>query len=229
VSVRSLLVAALLCATAGGAMRAQAPPPPGRPVTTPPVERLGKDLVRVGNVRVNTALRELSVPGTVNGVKTLEFLANTPNGLKAYESALTLNTDGVTFNTALLMLGLDNTRTRMLPSRELDGDRVELWVEANAASPGRFRAERLVFDQATGKEMPEGTWVYTGSLFADNGRYLADMDGVLIGFVHTRSAIIDHPEAVGIGRYGSVILNPNLGLAANAPVTLVVKAVSAPK
>src|SRR5436190_18603940 len=62
------------------------------PQTTPPpsVERLGKDLFRIGKTRVNTATREVTVTGTVNPVTTLEFLANPPRGLKAYESALTL-------------------------------------------------------------------------------------------------------------------------------------------
>src|SRR5262249_15592758 len=37
------------------------------------VERLGKDLFRVGRTRVNTATREVSVTGTVNPVTVLEF------------------------------------------------------------------------------------------------------------------------------------------------------------
>src|SRR5437762_228005 len=81
---------------------ASAPPPPV-------VERLGKDLFRLGQVRVNAATREVTVPGTINPVSTLEFLANTPGGMKAYESALTLESDGVTFNTALVLIGLERS------------------------------------------------------------------------------------------------------------------------
>jgi hypothetical protein len=64
-------------------------------------------------------------------------------------------------------------------------------------------------------------------MFQPNGRYLSDVDGVLIGFVHSRAAVIEHPETVGAGRYGSVVLNPNLGLQAGMAVTLTVKALGA--
>jgi len=199
--------------------------PPQTASTPPAVERLGKDLFRIGKTRVNTATREVTVAGTVNPVTTLEFLANPPRGMKAYESALTLDVDGVTFNTALVLVGLERTHTRMLPNRQLDGDRVELWVELPGSPPKRMRAERLIFDRATNAEAPESTWVYTGSMFLENGRYLADSDGVLIGFVHTRSAVIDRPETLGVGRYGSVVLNPNIGLQPGMAISLTVKAV----
>jgi hypothetical protein len=188
------------------------------------VERLGKDLFRLGNVRVNTATREVTVTGTVNPVTVLEFLANPPRGLKAYESALTLDTDGVTFNTALVLIGLDRAHARLLPKRTVDGDRVELWIDIPGPSPKRVRAERLIFDRATNQEAPESSWIYTGSMFLENGRYLPDTDGVLIGFVQNRAAIIERGETYGIGRYGAVVLNPNLGLQPGMTVTLTVKA-----
>ena len=43
----------------------------------------------------------------MNDVEMLEFVANTINGAKAYESALTLQTDAISFNAALLLIGLD--------------------------------------------------------------------------------------------------------------------------
>ena len=91
----------------------------------------------------------------------------------------------------------------------------------------KFRAERLVFDRMTNQELPVSHWVYSGSMFQPNGRYLSDVDGVLIGFVHSRAAVIEHPGTVGVGRYGSVVLNPNLGLQPGAAVTLTVKALGA--
>lgn len=200
---------------------AQGQPPAA---TRPAVERLGKDLLRIGRVQVNTATREVSVPGTVNPVSTLEFLANTPRGLKAYESALTLDSDGVTFNTALVLIGLERANARMLPSRLIEGDRVELWIDVAGPPARRFRAERLIFDRNTSQEYPETTWIYTGSMFQPDGKYLSDVEGVLIGFIHSRSAVIDHAETIGIGRYGQVVLNPNLGLEPGMPLTLTVKA-----
>jgi hypothetical protein len=224
-----VVLAALFAVSQGpAAAQGRGAPPPAVPAPTAPpaVERLGKDLVRIGRVTVNTATREASVRGTVNPVSTLEFLANTPRGLKAYESALTLESDGVTFNTALVLIGLDRANAHLLPNRSLDGDRVELWVEVEGTPARRFRAERLIFDRATNQELPESSWIYSGSMFQPNGLYLADLEGVLIGFVHSRAAVIEHAETIGVGRYGSVVLNPNLGLQPGSAITLTVKALS---
>lgn len=206
----------------------QAPPAAASQPPNPVVERIGKDLLRVGRTRVNTATREVSVTGTVNPVSVLEFLANPLRGLKAYESALTLDTDGVTFNTALILTGLERTHARLTPTRTVDGDRVELWVDLPGPPPTRVPAERLIFDRATNREAAESAWIYTGSMFLGNGRYLPDMDGVLIGFVQNRAAIIERAETLGVGRYGSVVLNPNLGLQPGMTITLTVKALGAP-
>src|SRR5437763_19283 len=68
------------------------------PATVPQVERLGDHLFRIGSIRVDTANSELSVAGKVNGsVTTLEFVANTRGGFKAYESAIELDTNAVVF------------------------------------------------------------------------------------------------------------------------------------
>lgn len=227
--IRRLVCLTLLAPAAGFAQGRTGPAGSQPPATAPQamVERLGRDLFRLGKIRVNTATREVSVPATVNPVSTLEFLANTPRGLKAYESALTLESDGITFNTALVLIGLERANARLLPDKSIDGDRVELWIEIPGTPPRRMRAERLVFDRATDAEIPEGTWVYTGSMFLENGRYMADADGILIGFIHSRSAVIDHPDTIGVGRYGSIVLNTSLGLQPGAALTLIVKAVGA--
>ena len=217
----------LLSANAPVSMQ-EAPPKP------PVVEKIGKDQIRIGQIMVDTAKREISVQGTVNDVTVLEFVANTLGGLKAYESAVTLNTDGVTFNAALLLIGLDRANARV-PTRHFDpeqpaGDPVELWIEWEGADkrPQRVRAEQLIFDRTTNETMAEGPWVYTGSSFHPDGRYVADADGVLIGFVHSPAPVIEHQRGAGIDRYGSIILNPKLGLKGGTPITLRVKSLKPP-
>jgi hypothetical protein len=199
------------------------------------VEKLGEHLFRLGQIRVDSASREIAVPGTVNPVTVLEFVANTRAGLKAYESALTLDTDAVAFNTALVLIGLDKTHAQA-PARHFDsaeprGDAVEIWVDLPGPPPQRIRAERLVYDLVTKSTLPEGPWVYTGSTFMRSvgGKdfYLAESDGVLIGFVHSPAPIIENVHGAGLDRYGSIVLNPNLGLLAGTPVTLRVKALGA--
>jgi hypothetical protein len=196
-----------------------------------PIRRLGDGLLELGPIRIDATNREIRVPGKVNDVTILEFVANTLGGFKAYESALTLNTDAVTFNTALLLIGLDKKQARV-PLRHFDpeppkGDPVEIWVEwERGAEHRRMRIEQLLFDKRTKQTLSEGPWVYTGSTFLAD-RYLAELDGVLIGFVHSPSPIIENPRDGAVNAYGHVILNPNIGLPPGTAVTLVVKALPA--
>jgi hypothetical protein len=210
--------------TAGTAAAPQAPAPP------PVVEKLGPTLMRVGGIRVDLAKREISMPATINDVLVLEFVANVAKGLKAYESAMTIQTDAITFNTALLLIGLDKANARV-PTQHFDpiapaGDPVEMWIEwKNGATARRVGVEELLFDRQLGKTVPPSTWVYTGSAFLPDGRYWADADGILIGFVHSPAPIIENIAGVGVNRYGAVVLNPNIGLSAGLEVMLTVKAV----
>jgi hypothetical protein len=189
---------------------------------------MGPSLVGIGGIRVNTATKELRVPGRINQVTVLEFIANTPKGLKEYESAITIETTGVAFNTALLLLGLDPARSRV-PVQHFDpippkGDPVELLVEwTTPAGTRRVKVEELLWNEVTKTTMPEGPWVYTGSVITA-GQLLADADGVLIGFVHSPAPLIENPRAIPAKAYGELILNPQLNLAGGTPVTVIVRA-----
>ena len=209
------------------------PPRPGDAqgdAKPPAVERLGPNLYRVGAIRVDVARREISVAGTVNpDVKTLEFIANGRDGLRAYETAVTLDTDGVTFNTALLLIGLDRSRARNAPKNHFDpavadGDPVDVSVACPGHECQRMPAERLMYDIGTKRALSGGSWVYTGSTFLPDGRYLAQIDGTLISFVHDPASIIEYASGAGLNRYGSIILNPNLGLPAKTAVTVIIRA-----
>ena len=216
----------LLATSTIAAAPQQDPPRPASPKV--PVQKISANLYRLGSIQVDTQKREATVAGKVNEATVLEFVANTVNGMKAYESALTLETDAVTFNAALLLIGLDPARARV-PTQHFDpippsGDPVEIFVEWNRGKgPERVPIETLLFDKRTNKPLPEGPWVYTGSSFVE-GKYRADLDGVLIGFVHSPSPIIENPRDGAVGAFGAVVLNPNLGLPAGTPVTVTVKA-----
>jgi hypothetical protein len=227
------LRSSLLCLSLGLAipLGSAAQPPAAPEPKASPIEKLGDNLFRLGSIRVDTSKRELSVSGQVNPVTVLEFVANTTNGMKAYESAITLDTNAITFNAALLLMGLDKSHSR-IPLYRTDpngvaGDPVEIWIDTTGPSPQHFRAERLIYDRATKEAASDGSWVFTGSSFLNDGRYRAEADGVLIGFVHDVSTILELTRAVGLGRYGAVILNPTLGLTPGMPITLTVKAVGA--
>ena len=214
----------------------QLPPPPTPrspyfgPLPAPsPVERLGPGLVRVGNIRVDTAKKELSVDGVVNDARVLEFLANTKDGWKAYESALELNTNAVNFNVACLLIGLDNAGAVVsrfqfdpLPPQ---GHPLEMFVEWDSGGKRRrIRAEQLVYSRVTKQTLTEGPWVYTGSVFdTENKTYMAETEGTLVGFLHNTAPIIESPRSL-VGNFGDSIVNPELNLKAGATVTLIVRA-----
>ena len=169
------------------------------------------------------------MPATVtSGVVTLEFVAATARGLKAYESALTVDTSATAFNAAMLMLGVDPAHARV-PTRHFDpippaGDPVEIFVVPSRADARPVRIEQLLFDKRTGSTLPPGPWVYTGSTFS-RGQYMAEVDGVLIGFVHSPSPVIENPRAGAVNAYGDIIANgTRVGLPGGAAVTLVVRA-----
>lgn len=217
---------------------AQLPPPPGSK-PKPAIQKLSPTQYRIGMVTVDTAKREVVAPATINDVAVLEFVANTAGGFKAYESALTVHTDAISYNAALLLIGLDPSRAKV-PTMHFDpkppvGDPVEVLVEWNPGGAAkRVAIEELLFDRRTNTTLPAGPWVYTGSTFFDDGqgqgkKFLAEMDGVLIGFVHSPAPVIENPREGAVNGYGAIVLNPNLGLKPGQPVTLIVRALPLPK
>ena len=75
-----------------------------------------------------------------------------------------------------------------------------------------MRAEELLYNQDTGTTLTESDWVYTGSYFLEDGRYLADVEGILVGFIHRSAPIFEYPLNEGVGAYGHVVFNSGLGL-----------------
>jgi hypothetical protein len=200
------------------------------------IKKLGPNVFAIGSIRVDTAKREVSVPGKVNSVAVLEFVAGTKDGMKAYESALSLEAYAINFNAALLLIGLDTAHGRA-PTHHFDpavpqGDPVEIWVEGSANGKNfRVPAEQLLYDREKNAAISGSSWVYTGSTFLQGNptpRFMAEEDGVLIGFVHSPAPLIEQVLGSGVARYGRIVLNPNLGLAPDMPITLTVKALPTP-
>jgi hypothetical protein len=198
---------------------------------SPPIEEIGEDVYRVGRIRVDLSHREATVDGVVNDVSVLEFVATTKGGFKSYESAIEMDTDAISFNLAMLLLGLDKSRA-VLSRYHFDpeppqGDPVEIWIEwEDGGKTRRVRGERLIYNATSKKTLPETPWVYTGSVFMPDGSYLAERDGVLIGVVHTPAPIIENPLPDGVGDYGAWVLNPTLGLPPGTAIKVTVKALA---
>jgi len=211
----------------GGQASAQEAPAPR---TAAPIERLGPSLHRVGNVQVNTATKEASVRGVVTEASVLEFVAVTKGGFKAYESALELDTNAINFNVALILIGVDPARS-VPPTRQFDpaipqGDAVEMWVEWDESNGRRkVRVEQLIYNKQSNTTLPEGPWVYTGSVFVEGAKaFLADIEGSLIGFAHTPATIIDSPRPLPATTDGNDVLNPALNLKPGTAIQLTIRA-----
>lgn len=235
------LVVATCCAFAISALvdARQEPPAPAKkprvyaggppPSATSPVERLGEFRLRIGRVLVDMEAKEVSVPGVVNDVTLFEFLASTRGGYKSYESLIEADTPAIDLNLGLILIGMDRERAKP-PRAHFDpaipkGDPVEIWVAWTAGGQARkVRGEELIFDEGSGQTLSAGRWVYTGSQFVRGGRgLLADVDGVLIGFVHSPSPLIERAEPIP-GPFTAITLNRRLELTPGTAVTLSLKA-----
>lgn len=222
------VLSARLAAQQGPQLKTPRSPFLGPTPAPSPVERVSRDVVRIGTILVDTGKKELSVEGVVNDASVLEFLANTKGGWKAYESAFEMDTNAVNFNVACLLIGLDNAGA--VPSKfQFDpqppqGHPVEMFVEwEDAGKPRRLRAEQLLYNKVTKETLPEGPWVYTGSVFQPENRYAAEVEGTLIGFMHTVAPIIENPRPIS-GAWGDTAIHPDLNLKPGTQMKLIVRA-----
>ena len=213
----------------------QNPPPPGPGRSSarrvpPAPKKVGENLVRLGSILIDTKNNEVTVSGRMLPDRTLEFIASTKMGAKSYESAIELDTDAVTFNLAMIMIGLDRSRA-VVPQMHFDpnaaGDPVDIWVEWGTGKAKRkVSVDELLYDERAQKVPEMGTWVYTGSTMYPSGDFAAEVDGVLIGFVHDPASIIENTVGSGINAYGTIKLNPALKLQTGTAVKLTVKAIA---
>lgn len=236
----SFVILEVLCIAVLAYSQASQNPPPlppnerGKAPSEPPViKKLGENLVQINNIVVDTIRKEVSITGHSMADRTLEFIASTKRGMKLYESAIELDTDATTFNFALIMIGLDKKRglaPREHFGKEVGGDPVEIWVEWKSGETKRkVNINELLYDAQNQKVPTMGAWVYTGSTVLPDGRFLAETDGVLIGFVHDPASLIENVSGGGINAYGSIKLNPNINLAPDTEIKLTVRALPKPK
>lgn len=202
-------------------------PNDGRMTQQPNVQELGEEKFRIGAITVDRAKRVITVPGRMlpyEGGKAIEFFATMKQGFKAYESVVTLDANAFEFNLACILIGLDADRASEVSyhfdPEPVEGDRVSIRVSWQV---GDQRIERDAVELIKlGEEKPASpaAWVYTGSGFIEGDRYLAQMDGVLIGLIHDPASIIEHREGLGLGNWGSVVIDPEIAPAGGQEIQL---------
>jgi hypothetical protein len=190
-----------------------------------PVEDLGNGRYRVGAIEIDKDAQRFTVPGTAIGLAEgtpIEFLAVAKGGYKSYEALLELDVSAVEFNLACILIGLD-TANASHPKHHFDktivtGDVVDVrvsWVRDGREQ--EFEIERLLRGTA---EPRDHVWVYTGSVFSQQGVYMATMAGTLIGVVHDPESIIQHQKGMGLGEYGAIAIDPDFMPPAGTRVTV---------
>jgi hypothetical protein len=179
------------------------------------VKNLGNGKLQVGNIIIDENKNEAIVPGRLNMIEgPIEFIACTKGGYKAYESVLEMDTDAKSFNLSMILLGLDPKKGKAaayhFDPNPPQGDSVEIFIQWDTEDGKKvIKAQQLIYDMNTEKTFPADDWIYTGSVFLENGSYLAEEAGVLIGFVHDPASIIESHFSGKFPAFGSYVVNKN--------------------
>lgn len=181
----------------------------------PHMEKIGEKRYRIGEIIVDQAAAEFTLPGTVLHLKDpLEYLAVARGGLKEYESLLELSASPMEFNLACILIGLDE-KNSVKPRYQFDERKAEgQAVSVSISWQQDGETVRISGAQAMsiGDEVfADDSWVYIGSMTSEDGQqFMADMTGTLIGFVHDPYSVIDHANGAAIGAYGLLTGNEDL-------------------
>ena len=234
--LRSFVLLTALVAPAAASAQIAPPLPPQAPA---PVEDLGGGRYRIGAITVDRAAGQFVVPGRVLHLDDapLEYIAVSRGGMKGYESLLEVDARGTEFNLACILLGLEAPErgpTAQFERKPPTGPSVQVSVRWQADGKAVTRTVHEVLDLAarprgappppSNVPAPPEDWAYVGSFVQPNdGRYVADATGTLVGFGHDPASIIEHRTGLGIGAYGSVQGNPGVLPPIGSPVELIVK------
>lgn len=227
------LLLLLLCVF--GAQYSVAQSPDTAQPDAPAIQDLGNQRYRVGSIEIDKAEGEFKVSGSVlRHEPPIEFLATTLGGHKSYESLLEINSDAYEFNLACILIGLDASHAKSpgqhTVEEPMDGDPVEVFVSwIDDGKRITVKASQLLMHGEPLKVVSSHNWVYTGSAKLRDGRYLADLAGTLLGFVHRAESIIEHKEGIGLNDYGSVVPNKDLIPAVGSPIVLTIRNIKGDK
>jgi hypothetical protein len=179
-------------------------------------KEIAPGIFEVGTVRLDKNTNTVTIPAKVNMVDGLvEYYMVTPEG-STHESVLVSEAGPQNVHVAMLLLGAKGAAPKdgaavggqlnaetLAKMPKLVGDRVQLSVKwkdkegKEQTSP----AERWVIKRAFAKNkkptetpMSDGPWLYNGS-FLNEGRFLAQLEGVYAAINSNPSALINNPRS----------------------------------
>ncbi len=190
-----------------------------------PIEDLGNGRYRLGTIEIDKEAQRFTIPGTtikLDENMPIEFLGIAKGGAKSYESLIELDVSAADFNLACILIGLD-TANASHPKYHFDetrvtGDIVDIRVSwVHDGREHEVEIEQLLNGTS---EIKDHVWVYTGSVFAPDGAYMATLAGTLIGVVHDPESIIQHQTGLGLGGYGMITYNQDIMPPPGTPMTV---------
>ncbi len=178
------------------------------------IENIARGVYQIGKVRVDQVAGTVIVTGIMNAPTwmDIEFLAVAEQG-KDHESLLIVEAEPFHINLACILLGL----TGRVP--------VSLWIEwkTEAGPLKRVPAEAMIWDREKNSPMKR-SWVYTGSRFDDEGRFLSQLSRSVVATYPDPDALIDH-RLKGGGEFHRYGLNEKALPPQGTPVSLIIERV----
>jgi hypothetical protein len=179
---------------------------------TPAMKEISPGVFQIGKIQLDKKKRSVSFPGKLNMSKDLiEYVLVTPEG-STHESLLTSEIQPSDLQFVMLLLdakgaGLLAPQPDAAPPGQIDeaylktaprlkGDNVSISVSwKNQDGLEKIMAlEELLMNDETKKPADKGPWLYNGSMFGADGKFLAQQMGCFISVVTNPAALINNPR-----------------------------------
>ncbi len=192
-----------------------------------PIEKIGENTYRIGNLILNSNERTVTLNGMFNMEKGVIELLACATGGKLHESVIVLDVIPYHLQVSMILLGLTykggveyqgDTRTP-------EGDSVEIFVSwMHEDKDKTVRAEDIIWDVKQSASMEHTPWVFVGSKMVE-GRFMADQEKSLITTFHDPFTIFDNPLQGG-SNDEIYTVNEKLVPKKGTPVKVIIKAFS---
>ncbi len=176
------------------------------------MQEISPGVFQLGKLRLDKKARSVSFPGRVNMDKDfIEYVLVTPQGA-LHESLLSSEVQPSDLHFAMLLIGakgagilapapgdappgqIDAEYLRTAP--RLKGDNLTFAVKwkAKDGSEQTTPVEDWLVHPDSHKAVPRGPWIYTGSMFGQEGGFLAQQQGTFASVVTNPAALINNPR-----------------------------------
>lgn len=187
--------------------------PPGVAMPGPSLmHEVEPGIYEMGKLHLEQATHSLTFPGTVNMEKgAIEYLLVTPAG-NAHESLLVTDVEPRDLHMAMLLLGAKGagihganpedapptqlSREYLEHAPKLRGDELGItvtWKDAKGIEK-KAPVEDWILKTDVHKPAERGPWIYNGSMFSTEGRFLAQIEGNFAALVTNPAALINNPR-----------------------------------